>query len=374
MKSTTKTLALAVLVGWNFQGVWAQSDEQVLNSDPIDVDGYLSEKQVTDGELEQIKSEVRKQKNEIQLNKDKTKGFKELVKTTEKLSDTTEDYLDNKSEAKQEIAEYNKKIECLTKEDPDKDCDKYLRNRRKKDEVTDSVAVAQAAPVVQTTVANTGAPKAFEKIKLIPFAGVTNYMGKIEKIETSFAGGLKLESNIMGRLSMGVGFNYSSLTTQDFGSGYGASNNWYGGYVNQYGNGGREIEQSKMGLDLYAKFFLTNGERFRPYVGGGLGYNRMSMKYSSSNSNFTSFNQQFGGEELNTSFVSGSLSAGSEILITESIGANIEVQYARGFGANNTSNGLNPFNAPDQRRLQDLSDEIIQANALSIFAGLIVTF
>jgi Skp family chaperone for outer membrane proteins len=91
---------LALMLALSFSAAYAQSEEQVLNSDPIDVDGYLKEKQVTDGELEQIKSEIRKQKNEVQLNKDKTKSYQELSRTTEKLSDTTEDYLDNKKSAK----------------------------------------------------------------------------------------------------------------------------------------------------------------------------------------------------------------------------------------------------------------------------------
>jgi opacity protein-like surface antigen len=373
MKTVTKTYALAVLIGLSFQAASAQSDEQVLNSDPIDVDGYMAEKQVTDGELEQIKSEVRKQKNEIKLNKDKSKGFRELVNTTEKLSDTTEEYLDEKASAKDEIAEYNKKIECLTQEHPSKDCAKYARNKRNKEVVTDSVAVAQASAIVQAPAPE---PKAFEKIKLLPYAGVTNYMGKVEKLETNMAMGIRLESNIMRRLSMGIGLSYASLTTQDFGSGYGASP-YYGYYNGMYGGNGREITMKNMGLDLYAKLFITNGERFRPYVGAGIGYNRMSMNYSgNNNTNYYGMNNnyRFGGEELNSSFISGSLSAGSEVLITQNIGFNIELQMSRGFGADNTSNGLSPYNAPDQKRLQDLSNEIIQANALSIFAGLLVIF
>ena len=126
-------LALALTVSTAF--AYAQSEDQVLNSDPIDVDGYLREKNVTDGELEQIRSEIRKQKGANVLNKEKTKGFKELSKTTEKLSETTEEFLDEKKNTQKEIAEYNKKIECLMKEHPGPECDKYVRTRR--DEVVE---------------------------------------------------------------------------------------------------------------------------------------------------------------------------------------------------------------------------------------------
>jgi hypothetical protein len=42
---------LALVLALSFTTAYAQSEEQVLNSDPIDVDGYLSQRQVTDGEL-----------------------------------------------------------------------------------------------------------------------------------------------------------------------------------------------------------------------------------------------------------------------------------------------------------------------------------
>ena len=131
----SKTL-LALALSTTAAFAFAQSEEQVLNSDPIDVDGYLKEKNVTDGELEQIRSEIRKQKSASVLNKEKTKGFKELSKTTEKLSETTEEYIDEKKNTQKEIAEYNKKIDCLMKENPGPECDKYVRNRRdEEDEV-----------------------------------------------------------------------------------------------------------------------------------------------------------------------------------------------------------------------------------------------
>jgi len=120
---------VALMLTLSFASVYAQSEEQVLNSDPIDVDGYMHEKAVTDGELEQIKGEIRKQKNEVILNKEKTKGFKELSKTTEKLSETTEEYLEEKKAAQEEIANYNTKVKCLQSENPGAECDKYLRRR-----------------------------------------------------------------------------------------------------------------------------------------------------------------------------------------------------------------------------------------------------
>jgi len=366
---------LALVIALSFSTAYAQNEEQVLNSDPIDVDGYLSEKQATDGELEQIKSEIRKQKNEVQLNKDKTKSYNELSKTTEKLSDTTEDYLDNKKSAQKDIAEYNAKIKCLMEENPGKDCDKYVRNRR-----TDEPQVVQQEVQVQQAAANsvatvpasalTGAP--FEEIKLIPYGGATQYNGKVEQLEAQLSAGLRLESNITTRFSMGIGLNYSTLKTQDF------ANNSYSAMNYGMGYQSREIQYKSMGLDLYSKFFITKGERFRPYLGAGLGYNRASSIYTQNNNNstFNNGNQyNYGGEEFKTSYFSGMLLGGTEIMITKGFGINIEAAYATGLGQSVSSQATKNYNNnPDQNRLRQLGNEIINASAMSIFAGAVVTF
>jgi outer membrane protein W len=365
---------LALMLALSFSAAYAQSEEQVLNSDPIDVDGYLKEKQVTDGELEQIKSEIRKQKNEVQLNKDKTKSYQELSRTTEKLSDTTEDYLDNKKSAKKDIEEYNKKIKCLMEETPGKDCDKYVRGNRNNEVVAQEVQVQQAAAtsVVDAPVAATASGAPFEEIKLIPFAGSTQYNGKVEQLEAEIAAGLRLESNITTRFSMGLGLNYAGLKTNDF------ANNTYSASNFGLGYQSREIQYKTMGLDIYSKFFITKGERFRPYVGAGLGYNRATSKYTENNQNSTWSGMQqynFGGEEFQTSFFSGTVMGGTEIMITKGFGINIEAAYATGLGNSLSSqSSKNPFNNPDQKRLRELGTEIINANALSIFAGAVVVF
>lgn len=104
----------------------------VLESKPIDVDGYYKQKevQVTDAELQSIRSEIENQKKAIVLNKVKAQKFKELGKSTEQLSETTEEMLLEKKAVQEEIANYNLKIKCLSTEHPGADCDKFARRRR----------------------------------------------------------------------------------------------------------------------------------------------------------------------------------------------------------------------------------------------------
>lgn len=382
MKTVNKTLALAVLASLSLSAV--AQDDSVLNSAPIDVDGYLHEKQVTDGELEAIKSELGKQKNATSLNKEKSKEYDKLAGQTEKLLESQDAYIDSKIESQQTIKEFNKKsaenekrLKCLLEESTAPECAKWVKNRKKEEVVEDKVVVAQAAPVAQVvapTPVASDLQNPFEEIKLMPFAGVTNYSGEAEQLETEFAGGLNLESNINHRFSMGIGVNYSQFNTQDFGGSNSFVNQpYYTGYYGFYGQQGREITFNNIGFNVYGKLFITRGERFRPYIGAGLGYNRMSLEYKD-NSQYTAFGSNFGKEELTTGYVTGALKAGSDIMITRGVGLNLEFQYSRGFGGNNTSNGVSPTNAPDQRRLQELSDDIIGANALSITGGVVVIF
>jgi hypothetical protein len=388
MKST-KLLVLALSL--TFATAYAQTtgDERVLNSAPINVDGYLAEdKPVTDGELESIRSELNKQKMGTQLNKEKAKDLGKLTKQTEKLLDSQDEYIDSKVESTQAIKEFNskyednqKKLRCIIEELDTEECEPYKKNYRKKKQVEveapveeEEVKVAQAAPVVSTAelAQPTDLEKPFEEIKLLPYAGGTTFNGEKESLETELSAGLSLESNITNRFSMGFGFNYNQMKTNDFANNMGYMNQ---GYFGQYGQQGREIQYNSMGMDFYGKFFITKGERFRPYVGAGLGYNRATMKYNDNSNYFDPMNAyNYGSEEYKASFATGQLMVGTEIMVTRGFGINVEAQYATGLGNSSSNSAKNTATSPDQARLKDLGSEITNSNMLSIFAGAVVVF
>jgi outer membrane protein W len=393
---------LVLALSLTFASAYAQSmgEERVLNSAPINVDGYLSEdKPVTDGELESIRSELNKQKMGTALNKEKAKDLGKLTNQTEKLLDSQDEYIDQKIESTQAIKEFNsqyeenqKKLRCIMEESNSAECEpyknKYRRERQEKAEVEEvkeevqEVKVAQAAPVVSTAeIAPALGPSApFEEIKFLPYVGATSYKGEAEDLESKYSAGARLESNINSRFSMGVGFSYTAMSTTDFGNGQNYMNS---GYYNNFGQNGREIDFNAMGFDIYGKFFITNNERFRPYVGAGLGYSRAKMKYKDNDSyndygggyynNYQT--SQYGSEEYSTSFATGQLMLGSEIKINHNIGFNIEAQYATALSDSFSSkSSKNAVTSPDQKRLNDLGKDILSANMLSIFAGVVVNF
>ena len=105
------------------------AETQVLNSEAINVDGYVTEKKIIDPELDSLQAEIKKQKEETILNKKKSQSYQELTKSVGKLSETTVQYLEEKNAAKEEIANYNSKVKCLQSESPGPECDKYIRRR-----------------------------------------------------------------------------------------------------------------------------------------------------------------------------------------------------------------------------------------------------
>jgi uncharacterized protein YdbL (DUF1318 family) len=123
-----KILIIAIMC-LSMNDLRAQVETQVLNSETINVDGYVKEKPATDGELESLHTEIQKQKEETVLNNQKAKSYQELSKSVEKLSETTEEYLLEKKAAQAEIANYNMKVKCLNAETPGPECDKFIRRR-----------------------------------------------------------------------------------------------------------------------------------------------------------------------------------------------------------------------------------------------------
>ena len=377
-----------LLVGVSCFSQAMANEEKYLNSDPINIDGYMTAAPVaTDSELENVKGELRKQKSAIVINKEKKKKYNELSRSTEKLSDVTEEMIDERKESKETIDKFNKKIDCLMAEGQKEGCEEYVKAPRE-----DKIKLVQAAPVVEAEPIKQDTANDFGgQFKVLPYSGLTSLMSDNETLEAGSVLGLKVETNVSSRFSVGMGFKYTSLSTSDFGSNNYMDRNYLPVY-NDFYNSGREVEYKNLNFDIYSKYFFVENSKFRPYVGAGLGYNRSTLKYtnnsSASNSNYgggyggcgmygncNSYGYSFGDEEVTSSSVNMELMIGSEILFTKSFGANLEINYTTALGGNLSSeNGINAYKAPDQQRLEDLSKELDDAHVVSMFAGVLFNF
>lgn len=371
MKKVSGLVALSALM--TASSIVSANDANYLNSDPININGYVQEEApVTDQELETVKNELKKQKNAIIINKQKSKKYQQLSRSTEKLADTTEEMIEERKESQVAIDKYNKKIDCLM--NPQKEgCEEYADNK------ADEVSLKQAAPkqVVEQAVEIKSDSEELSAIKLIPNTGFKTYVSENEQLEAGLSVGMNVETEINSRFAIGTGLNYTSLKTEDFG-GNNYVNSGYQNYYNTFYNG-REIDYSNINVDLYSKFYLLRNNRFKLYAGAGLAYNRSTMKYTNNDQANSVYNGQyygynFGSEEVTTSSMSASLMAGSEIAFNKMFGLNVEAKYTKGIGNLSSNSGVNSYNSPDQQRLEDFSDELSEAHILNFNAGLFVKF
>lgn len=385
MKTTKCKLTRALLVTAvsmaTFTGAFANGGQQYNSNDPIQINGYMQDEPApTDHELESVRNELKKQENTIIINKEKSRNYKKLSKSTEKLADATEEMIEERKESQETIDKYNKKIECLMATGYVPGCEEYNKKMVKEQ---DQVKMVQAAPKVEATVEAPNSGDNFgETIKVLPYSGLTTFITDNEQLEAGLVGGIKVETNVSSRFSVGMGFNYTTFKTQDFANSGCDLAPYQGfdgcGYYDSFYDGGREIEYTNMNFDIYSKFFFVKNNRFRPYIGAGLGYNRTTLEYSNNNAlpyDYNGYDYRFGKEEVSTSNINLELMLGSEINFTETIGANLELNYIRGLGNNLSSQtGIDPYLAPDQQRLEELSDELAEANILSMFASILIKF
>jgi len=232
--------------------------------------------------------------------------------------------------------------------------------------VEDSVSSQAAAVQKSETQLKTEDPFIAEgKLKIIPYGGLTSYQSQVGNLESGVQAGIKTEMNVGSRLAIGVGFLYTTLENADY------SLNGFGGW-SAYGFQ-RDMEYTRYGVDAYAKFYLLRTERVRPYLSAGVGYGRTNMKYVQNNNAAVFNGQMFAGEEVTANVASGAASIGAEMFFTKNIGVNIEFQYSKAFSvSNNTRPFQNYFIIQDP--LVRVSDALNDSDAMSIFAGLVVSF
>lgn len=245
-----------------------------------------------------------------------------------------------------------------------------------KSESKDTVSTKQAAPQKETQIVVIQAPQPksslAENVRVIPSVGVTNIQGEGINLESKYSVGLDVETMVTERIAIGVGVGYSTLELLDI------SDNWRS---NPYYYDYSELKYNQLELRLNSKLFLTTNSRFRPYIGVGVAYNRVNMKYTGEeNNDYNSSSWYYGTttnklpveEEFTSGYVSGNVSLGAEVKITKNIGLAIEGRYSRGLTGGIANETV--INSDRQARLDRLGEAITDSDFLSLNGGLLVTF
>lgn len=251
-----------------------------------------------------------------------------------------------------------------------------------RDEVRSTMAAAEPVTVPQIIAeAPAPAPVVVEKPnKIIPVFGVANIKGERIDFESKINMGLSFESMLTKNFSVGVGLGYTGMDIKDFSNTFVTQpvqniNTFYNpGYFQSFGQG-RDIEYNNLTMNVNGKVFLSSESKIRPFVGGSLNYSRAKLKYTDNGNNYSFNSVQFGSEGYSSSFVGATGMIGSEVVFTEQIGMNLDFRYTRGLTSGfNSSSEVDPFQNPDQRRLENIGQAIEDADFFSLNLGLVVRF
>jgi outer membrane protein W len=334
---------MLLIAGLSCSAGFAQDDlledtESVLNSDQIDIDGNYRQKPRPSAadKLEKVRKQLEERNEQMVQKKIEDIRMREEQKLTKKLQNAFQAGMNSLDGG-------------------------------------DSVSTRQAAP--QKVVVTAPAPEKKEEPannKVTPKFGVTTITNN-ENIEfesnTNF--GIEIESQVSKHVSFGLNLSYMTVDFQD----RTLDINNYNPYYDQ--NQGVDLSHQNLQIGAFSKFFLATEAKIRPYIALGVAYNRSTTEYTSDVNQYNTYNFYNYYEQIDSvqsTFISGSIFGGAEILFSETIGALIEVRYDKNINEQN-ENQSSTFNTNYyEQRLDQLNAQINNSDAFTLNAGLQVRF
>ena len=331
-----------------------EAEDALSNSDTLDMDQIDIEGRLSPSELLKRRREKLEERNKIMVEK--------------KIEDIR---------VKQEIALTNKLQGAFNNSLNDLNEDKVQTVQAAPAPV--APAPVAPAPIIETRIVEVPAEpvKVERNSKIIPQLGVNSVKGDRLDLESDLTIGVQAETMIAPQVSVGIGLGYSTMKMTDVANTYATNGGYYDPQYSQYNNiygAGREMSLKKLTIEANAKYFFTEDSMIKPYIGGGLAFNRSTLKYENQNSyNYGSYN--FGNEDYGSSALGGSLKLGAEVAFNDTVGANIEFEASKNISSGiSKSSELNTTYNPDQGRLENVSKEIEEGTTTSIQAGVVIKF
>lgn len=359
-ESFRKVMMVCVLGGLLIPTIsFSNEIEEAFDSEPLDIEGTWQQKESPSEKMAKVRQRLEKKTNDLMQKKIEDIRYKEEMKLTRKLQKAFTGGLQSMDEVKTQSSAVQKTPE----------------------KVVQKVVVFQ--PVIEE-----------KKLKLIPSIGFYNLKSEDVDFDSKIAAGVSFESMINDRVSVGLGFRFSSMKLYDSNNSYnGFSKGFYNPYQgfnapcfnNGYSNNcvnynEREIDYKTAGLELNSKVFLITDAKIRPFVGGGVAYNRVNLKYNDNGNDihyyYNNSNNALGGEEYSSTTITGSIILGTEVKFTENVGLNFDFRISKGLstGSSAKRQANTMLYNPDLDRLENIADDIEASTLTGINLGLLVTF
>ncbi|MFT6603571.1 MAG: outer membrane protein W, partial [Bacteriovoracaceae bacterium] len=299
---------------------------------------------------------------------------------------------DRRESASDRIAKLRKRLEAQNEEMMHKKIENERIKSEKKLEKklrraftgggSDSVVVRQAAPQRITAPAPAPVVKSLKKTSIIPSIGISQTLRDADNAESKIDLGLSVEHAVHENVSVGFGIGYSKMQFET------QNNNFFFAAQPQNGENEYDYEYSRLNLNLNTKFYFTGlDNKFRPYIGAGIGYNRVTIADTNpTDDNFTT-NGFSGGfqiqnpnqdTELTDSIVSATANLGTNLLFNDIVGMNINFSYTKfltsGFNTAEDNNAFNnQFNA-NENALREQGKSLSEDSVMGVSAGVVVNF
>jgi outer membrane protein W len=261
------------------------------------------------------------------------------------------------------------------------------------DEDAPAVVAAPVAPEAVVIVEAMVEP--IPTTRLTPSIGVTNISGEGNvDYNTNVRFGLAFDKFLASNFAIGLGVNYSTMSiTQSQGGLYGNMNPYYQGYQGYYGNQypqfgnwynpytsvygmGRTVNYRNAGVEVTGKIYLSTETIVRPYLGAGIGGNRVTLRFDGDDTQSNSFNLgpfAYGNEYYSNIYASGTAMLGSDLALSSRLGVNAELRYSKALAGGSTQDSGYTVN-PDQMFLNALGDGLNKADNFTISIGLNAMF
>ena len=219
-------------------------------------------------------------------------------------------------------------------------------------------AVVPPVPLVPGPV-GPAEPSFFHQLRYTIYYGYTKYKSDFYDFNSKYRWGVSAEGNLNPNMSLGIYFNYASI--DDLSLNY-TDTGTYGGYNWGTLTPWPQFEQTVWSFGLFGKYYFQNWNAVRPYIYGGLGYNRITTKYFfTSGTNPYWRDTVYTQEEYASSTFTGQVAGGLQLDFSPAFGMFVQIGGIFSFA----SNRANYFNYEAARRGQALED----ANGMDITIG-----
>lgn len=214
--------------------------------------------------------------------------------------------------------------------------------------------------------------KSLSQMRPIISYGIRNYKTKTQEFESNAGIGLELEGNASTNLVVSCGATYNSAKlnlVKNSPPNYSLRRHYF--YEEDAPKREVELENKNWMYALKAKYYLSQLNKVRPFLGVGIGYNRSTLNISDSN---TLYNRVPSQDSVDFTYISSLISAGADWNMTDALALRFSGEYGGSLSNSKKLENGEWSQKQTNELLEEFSDSIKNSSFISISLGLVASF